>query len=109
KEELDAAEASFADEGNTQQTRDHAYVAERKAQLAMSVARARQANNSAANVIATMHADERETVAQTSAELDRTRRELTASEAEAADEKQRRKVAEKRAADAAADLARIGT
>jgi outer membrane protein OmpA-like peptidoglycan-associated protein len=109
KEQLDVAEASFANDGNTQQARDQAYVAERKAQLAMSVSRTRRAEASTDNVVATMHADERETVAQTSAELGRTRDELETSQAEAAAERTRRADAEKRAAQATADLARIAT
>lgn len=109
KEQLEVAEAAFSDEGDTQATRDQAYLAQRQAELAMSVARTRGANASTDSVIATMHEDERETVAQTSAELDRTRGELKTSKANAADEKSRREDAEKRAAQAAADLARIGT
>jgi outer membrane protein OmpA-like peptidoglycan-associated protein len=109
KGQLEVAEASFADEGDTQATRDQAYLAQRQAELAMSIARTRGSNASTDSVIATMHEDERETVAQTSAELDRTRDELATSKATAADEKSRRKDAEKRAAQAAADLARIGT
>jgi outer membrane protein OmpA-like peptidoglycan-associated protein len=109
KSQLDVAEASFSEEGDTQTTRDKAYLAQRQAQLAMSVARTRKANASTDNVIATMHADERETMARTSAELDRTKDKLATSQSEAAAEKTRREDAEKRAAQAAADLARIAT
>jgi outer membrane protein OmpA-like peptidoglycan-associated protein len=123
KVQLDTAEASFADQGDTQETRDHAYVATRKAELAESVARTRSSNKTTDQVVSSMHADEKRTVARTAAELDRTKAQVTAQNAalkaqdvaivaqgaQLKDEKARREEAEKRAARAAADLARFAT
>jgi outer membrane protein OmpA-like peptidoglycan-associated protein len=123
KVELDMAEASFADQGDTQETRDHAYVATRKAELAESVARTRQSAQKTNQVVSSMHAEEKKVVALTAAELDRTKAQVTAQNAalkaqnvaivvqgdQLRDEKARREDAEKRAARAAADLARFAT
>lgn len=116
KVQLDSAEASFEENGDTQETRDKAYVALRKAELAESVARARATDQSKEGVVDAMHADETKTVAATSAELGRTKTQLTAQSAAFAaqgvalqDEKTRRQEAEKRAAQAAADLAKFAT
>lgn len=102
KQQLDTAEKSFAEDGDTQETRDQAYLSVRATQLAVVVARTRAAENATEGVVADMHADEKLTVASTAAELERTKAEIK-------DEKTRRIDAEKRAAQAAADLARIGT
>jgi len=114
--QLTAAEASFTEDGDSQATRDAAYLALRKAQLAEVTARTVQATQAKDEAVAAMHADEKSTVAATSAELDRTRTQLaTQGVAMAAqgtalqDEKARRAEAEKRAAQAAADLAKFAT
>lgn len=109
KQQLDVAEATFAEEGDTQNARDQAYLAVRKTELASVIARTRRANNSTDSVVATMHEDERSAVAMTADELGRTRTELAAMGEEVEDEKARRAAAEARAAQAAADLARIAT
>jgi outer membrane protein OmpA-like peptidoglycan-associated protein len=123
KVQLDLAEASFAEDGDTQGTKDQAYVAIRKAELAESVARTRQSNRAKEIVVSSMHADEKRAVANTAAELDRTKTHVTAQNAalnaqgvallaqgvQLKDEKARREDAEKRAARAAADLAKFAT
>jgi outer membrane protein OmpA-like peptidoglycan-associated protein len=116
KKQLDIAEASFEKKGDKQETRDAAYLALRKTQLAESVARTRGWEASQENVVAAMHADETRTVALTAAELGRTKQELAsqgdAYESQSAalkDETARRIEAEKRAAQAAADLAKFAT
>jgi outer membrane protein OmpA-like peptidoglycan-associated protein len=109
KVQLDLAEKSFADDGDTQGTRDEAYLAIRKTELAVVVARTRAADNTTEGVVDQMHADQTRAVASTAAELDRTKTALQAQGDEMKDEKARRIDAEKRAAQAAADLARIGT
>jgi outer membrane protein OmpA-like peptidoglycan-associated protein len=113
---LDAAEASFEKDGDTQDTRDQAYVATRKTELAEVVSRTMQTNQAKEGVVKSMHADEKSAVAATSAELGRTRNQLAASGAAyqvqgaaLQDEKSRREDAEKRAAQAAADLAKFAT
>jgi outer membrane protein OmpA-like peptidoglycan-associated protein len=116
KMQLDVAEASFEKNGDTQGTRDQAYLATRKTELAEVVARTMQSNQNKDGVVNAMHADEKRTVALTSAELGRTRTQLAtqgvALQAQGAalqDEKSRREDAEKRAAQAAADLAKFAT
>jgi outer membrane protein OmpA-like peptidoglycan-associated protein len=116
KEQLDVAEAAFRDDGDTQNTRDQAYVAVRKTELAETVARTKQANQSAEGVVSAMHEDQKKTVARTSAELGQTKAQVAAQgvalNAQAValkDEKTRREEAEKRAAQAAADLAKFAT
>lgn len=109
KQQLDTAEKAFAEDGDTQQTRDQAYLSVRATQLAVVVARTRAAENATEGVVADMHADEKLAVASTAAELERTKAELATQGAAVKDEKARRIDAEKRAAQAAADLARIAT
>jgi outer membrane protein OmpA-like peptidoglycan-associated protein len=116
KEQLDVAEAAFREDGDTQNTRDQAYVAVRKTELAETVARTKQANQSAEGVVSAMHADQKKTVARTSAELGQTKAQvaaqgvaLVAQGVALRDETTRREEAEKRAAQAAADLAKFAT
>jgi outer membrane protein OmpA-like peptidoglycan-associated protein len=102
KMQLDMAETSFVDHGDTQYTRDQAYLAIRKTQLAVAVANTRASTDATEGVVDDMHADEKQAVASTAAELDRTRTALATQTAETKD-------AEKRAAESAAALAKIGT
>jgi outer membrane protein OmpA-like peptidoglycan-associated protein len=102
KEQLDLAEASFTKNGDTQDTRDMSYVAMRKTEAAEAIARTLTSNRTKNGVVSGMHADEKKAVAQTSAELGRTKTQL-------ATETSRRLDAEKRAAQAAADLAKFAT
>ena len=109
KEQLDLAEASFTKDGDTQNTRDQAYVAVRRTELAEVVARTKQANEDKDGVVSAMHADEKQTVAATAAELGRSKARVAVQGAALQDEKSRRQDAEKRAAQAAADLAKFAT
>jgi outer membrane protein OmpA-like peptidoglycan-associated protein len=116
KQHLDAAETSFTENGNNQETRDRAYLATRKTELAEVVARTRQSNQIKTGVVDSMHAEQNRTVALTSAELGRARSQLNAQGVAFAvqgaalnDEKARREEADRRAAQAAADLAKFAT
>ena len=109
KQQLTVAEASFTKDGETPETRDQAYLALRRAELAEVRARTLQATQSKDAVVGAMHADEKKTVALTSAELGRTKAQLSATGAALQDETSRRQDAEKRAAQAAADLAKFAT
>lgn len=109
KEQLDTAEAMFAKDGDTPETRDQAYVAIRKAERAEAVARARQADQAKAGVVDAMHADQNKAVAATSAELGRTKAQLATQGVALQAEQARRMDAEKRAAQAAADLAKFAS
>ena len=72
KQQLDVAEASFTEDGDTQDTRDQSYLALRKTELAEVIARTHAVQPGHSGVVSAMHADERKAVALTSAELGRT-------------------------------------
>lgn len=102
QEELTLAEASFKSDGDTLDTRDHSYLATRKAELAEVVGRTLQNNQAKNGIMNAMYTDEKNAVASASAELGRTKVQLQ-------DETSRREAAERRAAQAASDLAKFAT
>jgi outer membrane protein OmpA-like peptidoglycan-associated protein len=123
KKQLDVAEASFHEDGDTQGTRDQSYLALRKTELAEVIARTARSDRATTATVDAMHADEKRTVAGTAAALARSKNENATQDAAIAaqnvtiangkvalkDEKARREEAEKRAAQAAADLAKFAT
>jgi len=109
QEQLSAAEASFAKDGDTQATRDQSYLAMRKTELAEVRARTMQSGQAKDGVIGGMHADQKKAVALTSAELARANNQLATQGVVLMDETSRRMDAEKRAAQAAADLAKFAS
>jgi outer membrane protein OmpA-like peptidoglycan-associated protein len=109
KVQLDVAEAAFANDGDTSATRDEAYLAVRKAELTEVVARTMRANQAKQGVVDEMHADQTRAVAATSAALGESKTQLATQGVALQDEKARRADAEKRAAQAAADLAKIAS
>jgi outer membrane protein OmpA-like peptidoglycan-associated protein len=123
RKQLEVAEAAFKNDGDTQGTRDQSYLALRKAEYAEVIARTVQSDQATGATVDAMHADEKKTVAGTAAALGRTKSELasqeaanTAQQVENAhtkvalkDEKARREEAEKRALQAAADLAKFAS
>jgi outer membrane protein OmpA-like peptidoglycan-associated protein len=109
KETLDAAEKSFVDNGDTQDTRDAAYTADRRIQIAESRARAMQAEQDKSKVVADMNASQTATLRTTAAALGRANQQVASQGQQLQTEQQRRADAEKRAAQAAADLARIAS
>jgi outer membrane protein OmpA-like peptidoglycan-associated protein len=109
KETLDGAEKSFANAGDTQETRDLAYTADRQTQIAESRARALQANRETATVVRDLNASQTATVRTTSAALSVANQELAAQGQALDSEHQRRLDADRRAAQAAADLARFAS
>jgi outer membrane protein OmpA-like peptidoglycan-associated protein len=109
KRQLDEAETCFKEDGDAQVTRDAAYVALRKAELAEVVGRAREAKAGERGGQRAMGDDERQSVARTSAELGRARSEL-ATQAEILEgEREDRKEVEERVRQAAEDLAKFAT
>ena len=116
KESLDAANQSFEQEGDSQVTRDLGYTAERHAETAESRARTIKAEAEAKQVIEQMHASTAAQSKMTSEELARANQQLaTKDQALAAQgtvlqsEVKRRQDAEKRAAQAAADIAKFAS
>jgi len=108
-ESLQVAEQSFAKDGDTQETRDLAYVADRRAQLAEVRAQTAQTNQDQAQTLANMHAAETAHANASSAQLGRANLQLAVQGQQLDAERDRRKDADKRAAQAAADLAAFGT
>ena len=107
RESLDAAEQSFVQEGDTQETRDLGYTAERRTETAEARARTMLAMTQKEGVVAQMHAT---TVTQAQAnagQLGRATREIAAQGAQLQTEVQRRQDAEKRAAQAMAALSKL--
>ena len=109
KEQLDVAEAAFEKNGDTQNTRDEAYVAARKAELAETVARTKQADQAKAGVVDAMHDDQKKTVARTSAELEQAKVQLASQNAAIAAQAVALKDAETRAAQAREDLSKFAS
>jgi outer membrane protein OmpA-like peptidoglycan-associated protein len=123
KESLDAAEQSFVNEGDTQVTRDLGYTAERRSETAESRARAMIAITEKDQAIAGMHSATEARGKMTAAELAAANLALAGKDQALAgkdmalqaqgnalqNEVQRRKDAEARAAQAAADLARLAS
>lgn len=109
KQSLDQAERLFNDDGDSPQTKDFAYIAIRKAQLADATARA-------ALAVKEKEAAEREAQNLTADQLARARSELSSAKSslektqdQLAREKAAREEAEKRAAQAMADLQKIAS
>ena len=109
KKSLDQAEASFKDEGDTAEVKDMAYAAARNAEIAESRARTMQANQLKDQTNASTRANEVNQAQVTSAELAKTKGQLSNANQALATEKERREDAERRAAQAAADLAKFAT
>ncbi len=109
KETLDVAEKSFVDNGDADETKDTAYTAERRTEIAESRARTIQSAQQKDSVTAQMNASQTATVRTTSAALGRANLQLATQDQQLQNERLRREDAEKRAAQAAADLARIGS
>jgi outer membrane protein OmpA-like peptidoglycan-associated protein len=109
RETLDIAEKSFANNGDTQETRDFAYTSDRQSQIAEAHARTLQADREKATVLSDLKASQAATVRTTSAALGVANQELAAQGQALDSEHQRRIEADRRAAQAAADLARFAS
>jgi outer membrane protein OmpA-like peptidoglycan-associated protein len=109
KESLDVAEQSFEKNGNSQETRDTAYAATRRAELAESHARAILATQAKEQSNTKLQLAATSTAQKTAAELGRAKIQIAMQGQTLENERQRREDAEKRSAQAAADLARFAT
>lgn len=116
KQALDQAERAFSDEGDAPVTKDFAYIAIRKAQLAEASARAAlaQKEREAAERAASDERDNqlhksRSEAERIKAEAERTKADLSKTQDQLAAEKRAREEAEKKAAAALADLQRIAS
>ncbi len=102
---LTLAEQAFTKNGDTPGTRDLAYVADRRAQIAEARADAIQAAQQQQQTVGQMNEAERAQLAATSGQLGRANAQLQLQGQALANEQQRRQEADRRAAKAAADLA----
>ena len=116
KESLDAANKSFANDGASQKTRDLGYVALRSAETAESHARALQVKTEMEQVVANMHAttatqgkQSAEQLAVANKQLASKDQALLAQGVALQGEVALRQDAEKRAAQASADLAKFAS
>lgn len=116
RQSLDKAESAFKDDGNTPIVRDQAYIAQRKAELAGVLARIEMFRQGIRAAGQEKDLLKDKDAARTKAALANTQEALKAQKAQGAmtaqeleAERARRVDAEKRAAQAAADLARIGS
>jgi outer membrane protein OmpA-like peptidoglycan-associated protein len=107
KQSLDQAERSFSDDGDTPQTKDYAYISIRKSQLAEASARAliaQKDKESAEREASTLTTDQLRSAQR---ELSSTKQNLEKTQDQLAAEKVAREAAEKKAAQALADLQKI--
>ena len=106
---LDAAEQSYLKDGDTQETRDLAYTADRRAQIAEARAHAMQATQSQQQTINGMHSEQNAQLKSTSAQLGHANQQLALQGQAMETQAQQLAAAEKRAAQAAADLAKFAS
>ena len=107
KQSLDQAERAFNDDGDSPQTKDYAYIAIRKSQLAEASARALIAQKDkemAEREASNLTADQLRTAQK---ELSSAKQHLEKTQDQLAAEKAAREAAEKKAAQAMADLQKI--
>ena len=116
KKALDLAEHSFAENGDTQATRDLAYTADRRAKIAEARGSAKQYTETQQETLADMHAAQTTHAQKTSAELGRANQKLAMQgqaienqDVQIADERQRREEAEKKLAQAMTDLSKFAS
>ncbi len=106
-DELAAAETSYLQDGDSYRTRDLAYVAVRKAQLADATARTVELNEKANLAERQVQLTQAEVAANATSALRSTEAELQTQKERLNEETQRREAAESRAQQALADLAQI--
>ncbi len=113
---IEAAERSFSKNGDTRETRDLAYTADRRAQIAEARASATRSTQVQEQTLNNMHADQTAQLKATSTQLGRANQQVAAQgqamlskDQQIAAEKQAREEADKRAAQSAADLAKFAS
>lgn len=106
---LDRAERSFANEGDSRTTRDLAYVAMRRAQLADASGRTVAALQQAQAAQIEAQTLERNRLAQQQTELERTKQSLTKTQEQLESERRARAEADRKAQQTMEDLKKIAT
>ena len=106
---VDAAEAAYKKNGDTQQTRDLAYTADRRSQIAIARGNANEATARQQKTVGDMHNAETLQAKSTSAQLGVANQQLAAQGQAMKDQTAALAASEKRAAQAAADLAKFAS
>lgn len=116
KKALDLAEHEFAENGDTQRTRDLAYTAERRSRIAEARGSAKQYTEKQQETLQDMHASQTTQVRETSEQLGRANAKLALQgqaienqDVQIAEERQRREDAEKKLAQAMTDLSKFAS
>lgn len=116
KQAIEAAEQSYKENGDTRETRDLAYTADRRAQIAEARANATQSTGQQQQTINDMHTDQTLQLKATSTQLGQANQRLVlqgqamqSQEQQLATEREARAAADKRAAQSAADLAKFAS
>lgn len=109
KQALDQAERAFNDDGVTPQTKDLSYIAVRKSELAEASARAALAQKDRENAEKEYEKATGESLRKAQSELARTKSNLEKTQDQLEREKKAREEAEKKAAQALADLQKIAS
>jgi outer membrane protein OmpA-like peptidoglycan-associated protein len=109
KKAIDAAEHSFIEDGNTQETRDLAYTADRRARIAEARGNASKATETQQKTINDMHSAQASELGQANKKLAQQGQTMQSQTAQIASEREARLAAEKRAAQATADLAKFAS
>jgi outer membrane protein OmpA-like peptidoglycan-associated protein len=109
KQALDAAERSYLDGGDTRATRDLAYTADRRAQIAEARANAKQSTARQQKTIGDMHSDQATQLGRANQKLAVQGQVLQNQGKQLASEREARATADRRAAQSAADLAKFAS
>lgn len=109
EQSLKRAEASFDDDGDSQRTRDLAYLAERRVRIADARARTMAAEQQKAAAVAATEQRRNAALAQAQGQLNQTQEQLRQTQQARATEEERRVEAERRAKQAAEDLAKVAS
>jgi outer membrane protein OmpA-like peptidoglycan-associated protein len=109
KKALEAAEQSYLNDGDTRDTRDLAYVADRRAQIAEARANATRSTQNQQETISDMHSSTASQLGRANQQLAAQGQAMKSQEEKLATEREARAAADKRAAQAAADLAKFAS
>jgi outer membrane protein OmpA-like peptidoglycan-associated protein len=109
KKAVAAAEQSYLDDGDTQKTRDLAYIADRRARIAEARANATQSTESQQQTISDMHSSTASQLGRANKQLEQQGQAMENQSEQLAAEREARAAADKRAAQAAADLAKFAS
>lgn len=109
KKALEAAEQSYLNDGDTRDTRDLAYVADRRAQIAEARANATRSTQNQQETISDMHSSTSSQLGRANEQLAAQGQAMKSQEEKLATEREARAAADKRAAQAAADLAKFAS